>query len=132
MPARRFWSSRMIDMDQRVQAVLDRLDESIDNKPAVHELADAVNLSASHLRRVFKAETGVPLNQYLKSLRLQKSKELIEHTFLNMKQVMFAVGVKDKSQFARDFKKLTGFTPTQYAARYRSTEKFRTNILSHK
>lgn len=122
----------MIDMDQRVQAVLELLAESIDSKPAVNELANAVNLSASHLRRVFKAETGIPLNRYLKSLRLQKSKELIEHTFLNMKQIMFAVGVKDKSQFARDFKRLTGFTPTQYAARFRSTEKPTTNILSHK
>jgi two-component system response regulator YesN len=122
----------MIDMDQRVQVVLELLGESIDNKPAVNELANAVNLSASHLRRVFKAETGIPLNRYLKSLRLQKSKELIEHTFLNMKQIMFAVGVKDKSQFAREFKRLTGFTPTQYAGRFRSTEKFKTNILSHK
>jgi two-component system response regulator YesN len=122
----------MVDMDQRVQAVLALLGESIDSKLAVNELANAVNLSASHLRRVFKAETGIPLNRYLKSLRLQKSKELIEHTFLNMKQIMFAVGVKDKSQFARDFKKLTGFTPTQYAARFRSTENFKTNILSHK
>jgi len=119
-------------MDQRVKAVLDLLGESIDNKPAVNELANAVNLSASHLRRVFKAETGIPLNRYLKSLRLQKSKELIEHTFLNMKQIMFAVGVKDKSQFAREFKRLTGFTPTQYAERFRYTEKFKMNILSHK
>jgi len=119
-------------MDQRVQAVLDLLGESIDSKPAVKELADAVNLSPSHLRRVFKAETGVPLNRYLKSLRLRKSKELIEHTFLNMKQIMFAVGVKDKSQFARDFKRLTGFTPTQYAARFRSTENFKASISSDK
>jgi transcriptional regulator GlxA family with amidase domain len=119
-------------MDQRVQAVIVRLAESITNKPPVTELADAVNLSPSHLRRLFKAETGIPLHQYIKSLRLQKSKELMEHTFLNMKQIMFAVGVKDKSQFARDFKRLTGFTPTQYTARFRLTEEFKTNILSHK
>lgn len=119
-------------MDQRVQAVLDLLSELLHTKPEVKALADAVNLSPSHLRRVFKAETGIPLNRYLKSLRLQKSKELIEHTFLNMKQIMFAVGVKDKSQFARDFKSFTGFTPTQYAARFRSTENFKMNILSHK
>lgn len=119
-------------MDQRVQAVLDLLGESISNTPTVQELSEAVNLSPSHLRRLFKVETGTPLNQYIKTLRLQKSKELMEHTFMNMKQIMFTVGVKDKSQFARDFKKLTGFTPTQYTARYRSTEKLRMNILSNK
>src|ERR1044072_80748 len=119
-------------MDQREQAVLDLVDGSISNRPAVEHLADAVNLSPSHRRRLFKTETGIPLNQYLKSLRLEKSKELMEHTFMNMKQIMFAVGVKDKSQFARDFKRLTGFTPTQYTARFRSTEKFEMNILSNK
>lgn len=120
-------------MDQRVQAVLNLLGgDSITSTPTVKELAEAVNLSPSHLRRLFKIETGTPLNQYVKSLRLQKSKELMEHTFLNIKQIMFAVGVKDKSQFARDFKRLTGFTPTQYTARFRSTEKFKTNSLSNK
>ena len=119
-------------MDQRVQAVVHLLGHYISSKPTVDELAVAVNLSPSHLRRLFKAETGTSLNQYVKSLRLQKSKELMEHTFLNMKQIMSAVGVKDKSQFARDFKRLTGFTPTEYTARYRSTEKFRRDILSNK
>lgn len=112
----------MIDMDRRVQAVLDLMGESINSKLGVDELAEAVNLSPSHLRRLFKTEMGIPLNQYLKSLRLQKSKELMEHTFLTMKQIMFEVGVKDKSQFARDFKRGTGLTPTQYAARFRSPE----------
>ena len=119
-------------MDQRVQAVLNLLDQASSQKQSVEKLADAVNLSPSHLRRLFKAETGTPLNQYVKSLRLEKSKELMKHTFLNMKQIMFAVGIKDKSQFARDFKRLTGITPTQYAARFRTTENFETDILSNK
>ena len=119
-------------MDQRVRAVLNLLGESISSStPTVKELAETVNLSPSHLRRLFKLETGTPLNQYVKSLRLQKSKELMENTFLNMKQIMFTVGIKDKSQFARDFKKLTGFTPTQYTARYRATNA-EMNILSNK
>src|SRR6476646_10409723 len=81
-------------MDHRERAVLDLLGESLSSTPSVQELADAVNLSPSHLRRLFKAEIGTPLNQYVKSLRLEKSKELMEQTFLNMKQIMFAVGVK--------------------------------------
>ena len=119
-------------MDIRVQNVLNLLDQASDKKQSVEKLADAVNLSPSHLRRLFKAETGTPLNQYVKSLRLEKSKDLLEHTFLNMKQIMFAVGIKDKSQFARDFKRLTGVTPTEYAARFRSTEILKTNISSNK
>lgn len=115
-----------------MQAVSALLRNSLTRKPSIKELAQAVNLSPSHLRHLFKAETGTPLNQYLKSIRIQKAKELIEDTFLNMKQVMNAVGVKDKCQFARDFKKLTGLTPTQYKARRRSERVFKMDILSNK
>ena len=119
-------------MDQRVQATLALLSDSFPRKPSVEELARAVNLSPSYLRRLFRAETGIPLNQYLKSIRIQKAKELIENTFLNMKQVMYAVGIKDKSQFARDFKKLFGLTPTQYKARCRFEHSFKRDNSSAK
>ena len=55
----------------------------------------------------------MPPAQFLKSLRLKRSKELLETTFLNVKQVMSSVGIKDKSHFTREFKRAYGLTPTQ-------------------
>jgi transcriptional regulator GlxA family with amidase domain len=57
--------------------------------------------------------------QYLKSLRMWKAKELLEETFLNVKQIMLRVGVKDQSHFVRDFRGLYGHTPTKYRRRVR-------------
>ena len=105
-------------MDVRVQAVIALIDSSFHQELSVEDIAREVNLSASYLAHLFKAETGVSLLQYLKSFRMRKAKELIETTFLNVKQVMYRVGVKDKCHFARDFKKMYGLTPAQYKARY--------------
>ena len=56
-------------------------------------------------------ETGTAPAQHLKSLRMRKAKELLEETFLNVKQIMFEVGISDRRHLARE---LYGRTPTEY------------------
>jgi AraC-like DNA-binding protein len=55
--------------------------------------------------------------QYLKSLRMQRAKELIDSTFLNTKEIMQRVGINDESHFVREFKKLYGLPPGSYKQR---------------
>jgi AraC-like DNA-binding protein len=52
--------------------------------------------------------------QYLKSLRMQRAKELIDSTFLSTKEIMKMVGLKDESHFVREFKKIHGLPPGSY------------------
>jgi transcriptional regulator GlxA family with amidase domain len=47
---------------------------------------------------------------------LQKSKELLETTFLSVKEIMVAVGFADLSHFVRDYKQQFGETPSQTRA----------------
>lgn len=101
-------------MDLRVQTVVKLLEENLRQEVPPEKLARSVNLSPSHLRHLFKAETGLTLPQYLKSLRMRRARQLLETTFLNVKQIMSRIGVRDKSHFAHDFKGTYGKTPTQY------------------
>ncbi len=55
--------------------------------------------------------------QYLKSLRMQRAKHLIDSTFLNTKEIMQRVGMKDESHFVREFKKIYGLPPGTYKQR---------------
>lgn len=107
-------------MDVRVQAVIALMDSSFQQELSADDLAHAVNLSASYLAHLFKAEIGVSLLQYLKSLRMRKAKELMETTFLSVKQIRSRVGIKDKCHFAKDFKRTYGLTPAQYKEHLRS------------
>jgi transcriptional regulator GlxA family with amidase domain len=107
-------------MDARVQAVIDLMENSYQREWSLENLAQAINLSPSYLCHMFKAETGVSPLSYLKSLRMRKAKELMESTFLNVKQVMYSVGVKDKCHFARDFKSIYGMPPTKFRAQLRA------------
>lgn len=101
-------------MDLRVQTVITLIEENLRQKLPPEELARSVNLSPSHLRHLFKAETNMTLPQYLKRLRMKRARQLLDTTFLNVKQIRSKIGVRDKSRFAQDFKKTYGMTPTQY------------------
>lgn len=106
-------------MDYRVRHALRLIAENLSRSLVLGEIARAVNLSQPRLRYLFKVETGMTPAQYQKSLRMQKAKELLEETFLNVKQIMLRVGVKDQSHFVRDFRALYGLTPAEYRRRVR-------------
>jgi AraC family transcriptional regulator of arabinose operon len=103
-------------MDWRVQTVLILMHDNVRREPALDELAHTVNLSPSRFQHLFKAETGTTPACYLRTLRMRKSQEMLEATLLSVKEIMVAVGVKDRSHFERDFKAAFGLTPVQYRA----------------
>jgi transcriptional regulator GlxA family with amidase domain len=109
-------------MDQRVRKTIAFMKANIQRQLLVRELARSVNLSTAHLRRLFKSETGKSVNTYLKDLRLQRSRELLETTFLSVKEIAARVG-QSANHFITDFKRLHGFTPSQFAARYRRADR---------
>src|SRR5215510_1855683 len=80
----------------------------------ISQMAEIVNLSPSRLQHLFKSETGLTLTQYQRTVRLDRARDLLEHTFLSIKQIIVQVGAKDRSHFERDFKKAFGLTPTEY------------------
>jgi transcriptional regulator GlxA family with amidase domain len=106
-------------MDFRVRHAINLISKDLTRPPVLEDVAREVNLSTPHLRSLFRAEAGMTPAQHLKSLRMQKAKELLETTFLSVKQVMFQVGIDDKSHFARIFRKKYGLSPAEYRRRVR-------------
>lgn len=90
------------------------MEEDIRKSLTLDEWAQIVNLSPSHLYHLFKSETGETPSRYLKMLRMKRAKELLETTFLSVKEIVVVTGINDGSHFTRDFKKQYRMTPTQY------------------
>ncbi len=95
-------------------ATSDDEDEIVKDKVLVEQLAQEVNLSASRLRALFKADMKMTLQQYIKKLRIEKAKELAETTYLPMDRIISdIVRAGDLSHFRRGFKKAYGMTLTE-------------------
>ncbi len=79
-----------------------------------NEVAKELNISPSRLRKLIKVATGVSPGRYVKRLRMRQAQQLLETTFMSVKQIMAKVGCNDQSHFVRDFKLAFGVSPTQY------------------
>jgi AraC family transcriptional regulator len=108
-------------MDQRVRNIINLMRENLQRQLSIKELANSVQLSPSHFRRLFRDQTGEPVTRYLKSLRMERSRRLLETTYLSIKQIAAHVGLTSMSHFVSDFKRAYEVTPTRYARRYRKT-----------
>jgi transcriptional regulator GlxA family with amidase domain len=104
-------------MDPRVQTVIALISSDLEHELPLSELVRVVNLSPSHLQRLFKAELGMTTFRYMKLLRMERARYLLESSFLSVKEIMNTVGINNRSHFVKDFKKLYGRTPTQLRLR---------------
>ncbi|MDE6167625.1 MAG: AraC family transcriptional regulator, partial [Acetatifactor sp.] len=78
------------------------------------ETAQYIGLSPSYLSRIFKAETGISLNQYLNQIRISKAKKLLRHTELRLLDIASLTGFEDQSYFTKVFRRITGISPLAY------------------
>jgi len=101
-------------MDERIEIVISTMKDKINQDLRLDDLALSVYLSRWRFSHLFKHEVGIPPAHYLKSLKMIEAKRLLETSPLTIKQIIFRLGIKDKSHFERDFKKKYGLTPARY------------------
>jgi AraC-like DNA-binding protein len=84
--------------------------ESID----LNNIADEAYFSKFHFIRMFKNSYGKTPHQYLISLRIERSMELLKAD-ISVADVCYEVGFESLASFSRLFKRIIGMTPSAYA-----------------
>jgi len=112
-----FWG---MGLDKRVEKIIQMMREDVRGELSLKEFAQSVNLSVWRLCHIFKSDVGMPPIRYLRLLRMERAKVLLESSFLSVKEIAFQVGLNDESHFVRDFKSTYGYSPALYRSRFRS------------
>src|ERR1051325_12003683 len=94
--------------------------EDVRGELSLGEFAQSVNLSVWRLCHIFKSDVGMPPIRYLRLLRMERAKNLLESSFLSVKEIAFRVGLNEESHFVRDFKSPYGYSPPLNRSRFRS------------
>ena len=77
-------------------------------------IADAFKISPSYLSRIFKADMGIGIIEYIHNLRVNAAKELLKDDSLTIDAVAVRAGFSNRWVLTRVFKKIVGTTPGAY------------------
>lgn len=80
----------------------------------LEDIANFVGMNPSALCRYYKRHTGKKMFEYLSGLRISYAMKLLMNRNINISQVAYDCGYNSLSHFNRQFKEITGYTPTEY------------------
>ena len=99
-----------------VVRAIDYIRDNIHVKLCTAEIAQALFVSESKLRKEFREETGMPLGKYIDNLIMLKAKQMLTEKALTIGQVSQRLGFCDQFYFSRRFKENFHQTPSEYRA----------------
>jgi len=88
------------------------------NQPIqLYDVAEAANINATYLSRLFTEHLKTNFIDFLTTLRINEAERLLKEKPITVKEAAFASGYQDPNYFTKIFKKVKGFLPTEVGQR---------------
>ncbi len=87
----------------------------------VKDLAEYTSNSASYISRLFKEELGVSTSDYIRTAKLEASKNLLRYSDYSLVDIANYFSFTSQSHFCQLFQKETGLTPKKYREKFYGT-----------
>ncbi|CAG7608898.1 Arabinose operon regulatory protein [Paenibacillus solanacearum] len=89
------------------------LSQHYDQPITIYQLSRSLGYHRTYFSRVFRERTGLSPSAYLHKIRMEQAKLLLTQP-LTIKQVASSVGYSDALFFSNQFKKWSGYSPSEY------------------
>ena len=90
------------------------MDSNYDKNITTDDVAKRLNISRSHLHRVFTKTYGMPPGKYINNLRIEKACYMLSNTAHSINSISELLGFENQLYFSNVFKKHTGKSPRNY------------------
>lgn len=101
-------------LDIHLRRALDFIRNFYNEKLAVSHVASHAGVSSRHLERLFVRSLGTTVADYLTMLRMEKAKDLLANSTLDITRIAQAIGFNTSQYFTTCFKNHESLTPKQY------------------
>lgn len=114
-----YQEGREANFSKPIKSALNYLNHNYtDELLSLEQVSEIVNLNSSYFSALFKKRMGQGFSEYVLQLRIQKAKELLVQTNLNIAQIAQRVGYHDPKHFSKLFKKQCQIKPNEYRKLY--------------
>lgn len=108
LPATRYAEQQIVE--RLMRTVL----EASRHRLTLRQLADSAHISVAYMHRLFQTQLGMSPGAYIAKIRMEESKLLLRDGTMSMGEVAKKMGFSSQQQFSRQFRTVTGMTPTEY------------------
>lgn len=97
---------------ERIKNTIDR--HYSDEKLSLSMIAEEVFLSSNYISSLFKKQEQMTISDYIMQVRISKAKKLLSSTNYKTYEIANMVGYTNSQYFSVLFKRITGYSPTEY------------------
>lgn len=110
----------MVTPKADIDYVLKYIYQNISSDLSLKTLAENLGYSREHLCRYFKKETNTNLSKYIASQRVKRAISRMDTDEFTISEIAEYAGFSSVSAFERNFKKITGKSPSEYKKKIKS------------
>lgn len=89
-----------------------------DKQVTLEEVAETIYISPAYLSSLFKLKSGILFSEYVAQVKVEKAKEFLQNTSMNVNEIAYAVGYTDVKRFSKMFIRHVGIRPSEYRKFY--------------
>ncbi len=107
-------SNRRSGKDKLITAIQEYIDENLNGKLQLNEVAEVFGLSPAYLSVLFKRNTETGFSEYVYTKKIDRAKEMLLSGDMKIYEVADALGFESAYYFSKVFKKVDGHSPREY------------------
>ena len=98
----------------QIRRACDIMRSDLEVNHSISRLASECSLSSRHFARAFKETTGLAPHQWIMRRRVERSRELMAQTEMQLAEIALACGFVDQSHFSRVFTQIEKQSPARW------------------
>lgn len=98
------------------ERIMNYLDQNLYTQITIEQICKDNLVGRSQLQKLFRERNGCGIIDYFSHMKIDAAKQLIRNQSLNFTQIADTMGYTSVHYFSRQFKKVTGMTPSEYSS----------------
>ena len=105
---------KTLGLSKKVIKAMDYIYDNIQSKIRISDIANKIDINPNYLCELFKKETGISVNNFVKKKKIQAAEKLLIYEDFSVAELADIFGFASSSHFIETFKAETGLTPKAY------------------
>lgn len=103
---------------ERIQDSIDYIEENLEKKISLDDIANRAYLSKFHFHRLFHSAVGESIGDYIRKRRLSEAARELRETNEKIIDIAFKYQFNSQESFTRSFRKNYGLSPSEYRRKH--------------